>query len=245
MKMTTRSIKPIGATIALAGLMFGSVACGNEELEPTAQEAPSTSAQETAPRSDAENSGGHATTNQQVGSTSGGTNQGSQNGAPAPAPQPNPGNPAPAPQPDPGNPAPRDCAPQKSASEIINNMGKLPPNKFGWKTTDKVSYNLCSNLSFALIEQAIQGNSQFRTQLMLFHKGKFIGIGSDTPQQVTDILGFDNDSVTVRMRDWEALDASGEANVAAPNYYSDVTFRWVGDHVQPEGRIPNQNLPKN
>ena len=93
MKMTTRSIKPIGATITLAGLMLGSVACGNEELEPTAQEAPSTSTQETAPRSDAENSGGHATTNQQVGSTSGGTNQGSQNGAPAPAPSPIPATP--------------------------------------------------------------------------------------------------------------------------------------------------------
>ena len=46
------------------------------------------------------------------------------------------------------------------------------------------------------------------------------------------------------MRDWEALRESGEANVMAGKYFSDVTFRWDGSKVVPEGRIPNQNLPK-
>ena len=90
--------------------------------------------------------------------------------------------------------------------------------------------------------QAQQANAQFGTQLMLFHRGEFLGVGSDTPQQVIRFLGETNNSVTVRMKDWEALDASGFSNSAASQFYSDVTFRWVGDHVEPEGRIPNQEL---
>ena len=134
------------------------------------------------------------------------------------------------------------CDVEPQAPEILNNIGRIPPNRYGWRLTDKTNYNRCSDLSYALLTQAQQGNGQFGTQLMLFHKGKFLGVGSDTPQQVISFLDESDDSVRVRMKDWEALDASGLPNVAASQFYSDVTFRWVGDHVEPEGRIPNQEL---
>lgn len=79
---------------------------------------------------------------------------------------------------------------------------------------------------------------------MLFHKGEFLGVGSDTRQQVMSFLGESGDSVTIRMKDWEALRDSGLPNAASSEFYSDVTFRWVGDHVEPEGRIPNQGIDR-
>lgn len=137
----------------------------------------------------------------------------------------------------------QDCPIDSNAPEITENISKLPHNPYGWKLTNQTNYNPCADLSYALITQARQGNAQFATQLMLFHKGKYIGIASDTIQQ-TEILRTTPNSVKVRMRDWEALRESGEANVMAGKYFSDVTFRWDGSKVVPEGRIPNQNLPK-
>ena len=231
MKISTGRARATGITMALAGLLLGSTACDSDNTKPAAQETTVVTTQQAeSPRNPAPQPAPVASTDSPAG--------GGQDGA---STAPNPGAPQrPAtPGTNPGN-----CGTERGAAEIINHISQLPPNQFGWRATEQTNYNRCSDLSFALIEQAQQGNAQFQTQLMLFHQGKFIGVGSDTVQQVTQIVRFDDASVTVRMKDWEALEASGDANANAHKYYSDVTFRWVGDHVEPEGRIPNQNLPK-
>lgn len=231
-----RRTRQFGAVVALTGLLLGTAACGDDGNDEGAPAASATSNAETADAGSADkgealkegnnqNAEGANTENAAVPNPAegedaeGDANEGNAGG---------------------GN---QDCSEQPDSPEITNNISKLPPNQFGWKPTGESNYNPCNDLSYALITQARQGNSQFATQLMLFHKGKYIGVGSDTVQQ-TEILSATDSSVTVRMRDWEALQESGEANAQAPNYYSDVTFRWNGSKVVPEGRIPNQNLSK-
>ena len=231
-----RRTRQFGAVVALTGLLLGTAACGDEGND---EGAPAASAPSNAEATDAgsadkgeapkegndQNAEGANTENAAMPNPAegeeaeGGADEGGADG---------------------GN---QGCSEQPDSPEIANNISKLPPNQFGWKPTGESNYNPCNDLSYALITQAQQGNSQFATQLMLFHKGKYIGVGSDTIQQA-EVLSATDSSVTVRMRDWEALQESGEANAQAPNYYSDVTFRWNGSKVVPEGRIPNQNLPK-
>ena len=238
-----RRTRQFGAAIALTGLLLGTAACGDDDESQasgntntpaaTAAEAESGAAGAADAPEGANGANGEQPDTQNVaastaeapkgdqnnGEESGGTETGGTEGGG------------------------KECRVNSTAPEITNNISKLPPNPHGWKLTNQTNYNACSDLSYALITQARQGNAQFATQLMLFHKGKYIGIASDTVQQ-TEILKTTPSSVTVRMRDWEALHESGEANVAASKYFSDVTFRWDGGKVVPDGRIPNQNLPK-
>lgn len=75
---------------------------------------------------------------------------------------------------------------------------------------------------------------------MIFHQGGYSGFPqADAPQQHT-VVDTTEDSVTVEFKDWEALDEAGGANVEAPNYTEEVTFRWVDGTVVTEGRIPNE-----
>ena len=230
-----RRTRQFGAVVALTGLLLGTAACGDED---NAEDAPAsvTSSTEAADAGSADKGEAPKEGNNQNAEGANTENA----AAPDPAEDENAegadGNEGS----DEGN---KDCSEQPNSPEITNNISKLPPNQFGWKPTGESNYNPCNDLSYALITQAQQGNSQFATQLMLFHKGKYIGVGSDTIQQA-EVLSATDSSVTVRMRDWEALQESGEANAQAPNYYSDVTFRWNGSKVVPEGRIPNQGLSK-
>lgn len=226
-----RRTRQFGAVVAMVGLLLGTAACGDDDDE-GAPSAPATSSaqaadSETADKGEVPEEGDAPeaeadTENAATPKPAEGESKNAESGSDA---------------------GEKDCSEQPNSPEITNNLSKLPPNQFGWKPTGESNYNPCSDLSYALITQAQQGNSQFATQLMLFHKGEFIGVGSDTVQQ-TEILSDTDSSVTVRMRDWEALQESGEANAQAPNYYSDVTFRWNGSKVVPEGRIPNQGLSK-
>ncbi|WP_293818112.1 LppP/LprE family lipoprotein [uncultured Corynebacterium sp.] len=231
-----RRTRQFGAVVALTGLLLGTAACGddaNDEGTPAASAASNAEAtdSDTADKGKApeggneQNAAGANTQNAAAPNPAEGEGAtGGDAGAGA----------------DGGN---QDCSVQPNSPEITNNISKLPPNQFGWKPTGKSNYNPCNDLSYALITQEQQGNSQFATQLMLFHKGQYIGVGSDTTQQA-EVLSDTDSSVTVRMRDWEALQESGDANVNADKYYSDVTFRWDGSKVVPEGRIPNQGLSK-
>lgn len=231
-----RRTRQFGAVVALTGLLLGTAACGDDGNDEGAPAASATSNAEAADAGSADKGEAPKEGKDQNAEGANTENAAAPNPAEGEDAEGGDGNAGS----DGGN---QDCSEQPDSPEITNNISKLPPNQFGWKPTDESNYNPCNDLSYALITQAQQGNSQFRTQLMLFHKGKYIGVGSDTIQQ-TEILSDTDSSVTVRMRDWEALQESGDANVNAGKYYSDVTFRWDGSKVVPEGRIPNQNLPK-
>lgn len=232
---SSRRTRQFGAVVALTGLLLGTAACGDEDNGEDAP-APVTSNAEAVDAGSADK--GEAPEEGKDQNAEGANTENA--AAPDPAEGEDAENADGNAGSDGGN---KDCSEQPNSPEITNNISKLPPNQFGWKPTGQSNYNPCNDLSYALITQAQQGNSQFATQLMLFHKGKYIGVGSDTIQQ-TEILSDTDSSVTVRMRDWEALQESGDANANAGKYYSDVTFRWDGSKVVPEGRIPNQNLSK-
>lgn len=137
-----------------------------------------------------------------------------------------------------------DCGVSPNASAIMDNIGQVPaPSIDGltWTYKGDSNFDECATLSYATVEQSEQGNSQFQNQLMLFHNGEYLGVGSDTVQQ-HQVIATTDDSVTVRYKDWEALDAAGAPNAEASNYTTDVTFTWDGSRVVPQGRFPNLSL---
>lgn len=135
-----------------------------------------------------------------------------------------------------------DCGVDPESPVIIAHTADVPaPELDGmtWAYHGDSNYDPCAALSYATVVQSEVGDAQFQNQLMLFHDGKYLGVGTDSAQQHTDVVDSGDDFVTVRYKDYEALRESGEPFAAAPKYTVDVTYRWVGDHVEPEGRIPN------
>jgi hypothetical protein len=108
----------------------------------------------------------------------------------------------------------------------------------------KATTTPCSDLSYVLLVQQPQDNSQFDTQLLFFHKGQYIGIDSTYPQQVMNIEDKGNALVVVTYKDWEALEEAGGSNAEAPNYTTTVTFFWDAQASQlgTIGEFPNQGL---
>lgn len=134
------------------------------------------------------------------------------------------------------------CGVDPSAATIVDHVGEVPPPShagMSWVYMGDSNYDPCAALSYATVEQSEQGNAQFQNQLMLFHDGEYLGVGATVPEQ-HQVIGTSDDSVTVRYKDWEALDAAGQPNAMAGSFTTDVTFRWNGSEVVPEGRIPNQ-----
>lgn len=126
------------------------------------------------------------------------------------------------------------------ATEEVNR--KYPNGNGGWVITRRLNYDSCSDLSYALVTQAEQGNAQFGTLILMFHQGEYIGIDSNYPQQAMEITPTGDARFTVKYKDWEALDAAGAANSESPNYTSTVTYYWDGSKVAHEGRIPNTSF---
>lgn len=143
-----------------------------------------------------------------------------------------------------GNGGGENCGVDPSAAAITDNIGQVPPPSIAgmtWTYKGDSNFDPCATLSYATVEQSEQGNAQFQNQLMLFHNGEYLGVGSTTTQQHS-VVGTTDDSVTVAYKDYEALDAAGASNAEAANYTTNVTFRWDGSQVVPEGRFPNMSM---
>lgn len=136
-----------------------------------------------------------------------------------------------------------DCEVDPESAVITDGIDNLPPPGLAdstWIYKGDSNVNVCDDLTYATVEQDPQGNAQFENKPMIFHQGGYSGFPqADTPQQHT-VVDTTEDSVTVEFKDWEALDQAGGANVEAPNYTQEVTFRWVDGTVVTEGRIPNE-----
>ncbi|MDN8594900.1 MULTISPECIES: LppP/LprE family lipoprotein [unclassified Corynebacterium] len=139
-----------------------------------------------------------------------------------------------------------ECDTDPASPEIhkaVDEANEEYPNKFGgWKFTGRTNFDSCADLSYAFVTQAEQGNAQFGTLILMFHKGEYIGVDSLYPQQAMEITPNDDGSFTVLYKDWEALDEAGAGNAESPNYNSTVTYYWDGDKVAHDGRIPNTSL---
>lgn len=141
---------------------------------------------------------------------------------------------------------PPDCGISPSNSAITDPIDTLAPPSAphtAWSYEGESSYDPCSDLSYALLVQQPQGNSQFVTQLLFFHQGEYIGIDSTFPQQVMNIEDKGT-RLIVTYKDWEALEEAGGSNAEAPNYTATVTFFWDAHNGQlgTIGEFPNQNL---
>lgn len=130
----------------------------------------------------------------------------------------------------------------EAISEAVNRVNRDYPNKFGgWVFKGDTNFDSAADLTYAKVEQAQQGNAQYETLLIFFHKGEYLGIDSTYPQQVVSTAPSSR-GLEVVYKDWEALRDSGDANAAAGKYTSTVTYYWDGAQVQHEGRIPNTGL---
>ena len=135
------------------------------------------------------------------------------------------------------------CTPNPDAPEIQKALDKVnkerPNNHDGWKYTGTSNFSPCSDLSFALADQAKQGNAQSSTVLLMFHKGEFIGTDSDQTQHINKVTPTpDGENISVIYCDWEAQEAAGAPNADAAKFTSKVHFFWNGDRVVHEGKIP-------
>ncbi|MFD5867741.1 LppP/LprE family lipoprotein [Corynebacterium sp. NPDC060344] len=136
------------------------------------------------------------------------------------------------------------CGVDEDAAIISESIATVePPFADGhWELT-QTNFDPCGELTYALFEQMPQGNAQFGTKILMFHDGDYLGVDSTHPQQ-GQIVGEGDGWFEVKYKDWEALRDSGEANVAAPKYTSNVTFTWSESEgkVATEGRFPNTGL---
>lgn len=133
------------------------------------------------------------------------------------------------------------CGVDPQATEITGHIAQVPgPSLSGmhWDYDGDSNYDPCAALSYATVVQSRIGDAQFQNQLMLFHDGEYIGVGSDSVQQHR-IVSTTDDTVTVSYKDYDALAASGEPFAAAPRYTTEVTYRWTDKGVVPDGRFPN------
>ena len=149
-------------------------------------------------------------------------------------------------QPPATTPPPADCGISPSSDAITAPISTLEPPSApntAWAYEGDSDYDRCADLSYALLVQRPQGNSQFGTQILFFHHGEYIGIDSTYPQQAMNIEDKDN-ALVVTYKDWEALDDAGGSNAESPNYTATVTFFWdeATNQLGTEGTFPNQGL---
>lgn len=134
------------------------------------------------------------------------------------------------------DPATGNCS-TDGAAAIADGASRIAPplsydTSVPWVFGGKTNYNTCDDLSFAtLMTQGATGSSPY--QLLLFHRGKFLGTGTKCNlgfQQVTDAS---TRSVDV---DYRYLNP-GDITANPTGHYS-LTFVWTGSGVQMNGSIP-------
>lgn len=123
------------------------------------------------------------------------------------------------------------CAPNHNP--IYENMHRVPPAVPGAEWTfdgRTTNVDFCKDLSYAELTTK-GGTVSSPKQLMLFHKGEYLGVGTEVSMPYQRITHSDGTSVTVQY----GVRGSSNAEVIWQNY---VTYRWVGDHVRMEGKLP-------
>jgi len=146
----------------------------------------------------------------------------------------------------PSEPPPPDCGISPSSSAITDPIDTLAlpsaPHTV-WSYEGESNYDHCSDMSYALLVQQLQGTSQFGTPLLFFHKGQYIGLDSTYPQQVMNIEDK-GARLIVTYKGWEALEEAGGSNTEGSNYTAIVTFFWDAQNgkLGTIGEFPNQSV---
>lgn len=137
-----------------------------------------------------------------------------------------------------------DCGVDRNARVISDSIKKVdPPGADQHWELESTNFDPCGELTYARFEQMPQGNAQFGTTILMFHRGEYLGVDSLAPQQ-GQIIGEGDGWFVVKYKDWEALNESGEPNFASPKYTATVKFTWSeSEHkVVLDGELPNRNL---
>lgn len=136
------------------------------------------------------------------------------------------------------------CGVDTQAAAIHEHITQVPaptaPGE-GWEYYGQSNYDPCADLSYALVWVTGSDRPLKQSQLMLFHRGEYIGVGALAPQSMS-VVEADGTSVHTRMLDFEAKERDQAPDALAERYQVDVTFRWNGERVEPIGEIPNQSL---
>lgn len=141
------------------------------------------------------------------------------------------------------SPAPT-CENDPQAPAIHDNLGQVPAPLAageGWEYYGQSDYSPCADLSYALVWVTGSTHPLKQSQLMLFHRGEYLGVGALAPQSmyVTDSDGY---SVNTRVIDFEAMERDQAPNAESELYRRDLGFWWNGERVEAVGEIPNQSL---
>ena len=87
-------------------------------------------------------------------------------------------------------PPPQDCGISPPNDAITAPVSPLEPPgapNTAWVYKGVSNYDAFAELSYALLVQRLQGNSQFGTQILFFHRGEYIDIDSTYPQQAVNL----------------------------------------------------------
>ncbi len=137
---------------------------------------------------------------------------------------------------------PDHCLVDTQAEAILGNLWQVPEpalNGETWGYYGHSNYNPCADLSYATVYVTGSDDPLRQNQLLLFHRGGYLGVGALTPQ-THEVITADDESVTVHYVDFEAMERDQAPATVAGNYRVEVTFLWNGAQVEPIGRIPNQ-----
>lgn len=120
------------------------------------------------------------------------------------------------------------------ASATARIAGPLPTTNpdVPWVFGGATNYNTCNDLSYATLDtQGATASSP--NQLLLFHRGVFVGTGVRCNLAYQRVTGASTKAVYVNYRYLRGDDAS-----AAPSGSVDVSFEWNGSRVVLKGTLP-------
>ncbi|WP_018179174.1 LppP/LprE family lipoprotein [Jongsikchunia kroppenstedtii] len=130
-----------------------------------------------------------------------------------------------------------DCGVPGGASAAVSNAisqiaPPLPNNTAGWQA-GPANLDGCRNLSYVTLDtQGATASSP--NQLLLFHKGRFLGTGTKCNLAYQQVTGADDTNVHVT---YQYL--IGDDDISAhPSGRFDITYHWTGSQVQMIGSIP-------
>ena len=132
-----------------------------------------------------------------------------------------------------------ECGVDTGAPAITAALGVLSerqPSPYGWTYLGDANYDPCADLSYAMAETP-SGTVSSPMQLMLFHRGEYVGTGTQCALGYTTVVGGTDASVDVRYR-WPR----GNDVNANPTGEATTTYRWTGGGVEMTDPLPAELL---
>jgi hypothetical protein len=132
------------------------------------------------------------------------------------------------------------CGVDPQAPAITDNLAAVPPAQqvrgIPWTYLGDSNYDPCTELSYAIVEVR-GGTGSSPRQVMLFHRGAYIGTATECDFGFTAVTATTGDSVSVEYQ-WPR---EGDPN-AAPSGSARTTFSWNGTGVVMSAGLPQELL---